>query len=601
MPSKIIDYELGIPDYKVSISDQLEMISSCLNYGITTSSFDKIMNKIVVKTKNACMYTQEYYDNKTYKEKMKIYEEESFYLATKTVDKLMQRIDKNKITHVLAVSCTGTYSPFLQDRIANYFELNKTCKRLQLQYMGCHAGVKALDLANTLANEKADNTVLVICLELCTLHAVLPTIRDSMHDIKMNIINNLLFGDGCSALLVSSDSSSSGYEIIHTMTYILPNSENHLTWKMGDTGFLMNIDKSIIPNISSNIENALNTFKESYPFSDEDVQLIVHPGGPAILDTIIKTLQLEPSALNPSFDILTNYGNMSSCTVFFVLNQYIMDNKEKLKKYALMIAFGPGMTIEMTLIKLSNASNYIINECIVEKNALVSNSRKRSYRREIMDRPLKYTNSYTKKDVYDTYNVFDRLYTYVFTSSSYLSKIRSYNPTNLLELGSGSGWMVNKLSETFPTIQIESVDRNELSTSFCKKYEKPNVVFHSHPKNTNYDIITCSNMIHHMTNDEFVDFVKHHYTMTNKGLILVDLENVNLTLQKMSWKLLSFLIPNKLTIKDGYTSLEKLFTRKEIIELLVQSGIPRNNITIETLFPFRMMISIDKDTHFKNM
>jgi alpha-pyrone synthase len=594
MPSKIIDYELGIPDYKVSITDQLEMISSCLNYGITTSSFNKIMNKICVKTKNACMYTQEYYDNKSYKEKMKIYEEESFYLATKTVDKLMQRIDKNKITHVLAVSCTGTYSPFLQDRIANYFNLNKTCKRLQLQYMGCHAGVKALDLANTLANEKEDNTVLVICLELCTLHAVLPTIRDSIHDIKMNIINNLLFGDGCSAFVISSDSSN-GYEILHSMTYRLPNSENHLTWKMGDTGFLMNIDKSIIPNISSTIENALNTFKENYPFLDNEVQLIVHPGGPAILDTIIHTLHLDQSALKPSFDILTNYGNMSSCTVFFVLNQYIMDNKENLKKYALFIAFGPGMTIEMTLIKLSTT----INECIVEKNAFVSNTRKRSYRREIMDRPLKYTNLYREKDLYDTYAVFDKLYTYVFTSSSYLSKIRSYAPTNLLEIGTGSGWIANKLSETFPNLHIESVDRNE--SSFCKKYENPNLKFHLEPKNTNYDIITCSNRIHHLTNDEFVDFVKHNYAMANKSLIIVDLENVNVRLQKMCWKLLSFFVSNKLAIQDGYTSLEKLFTRKEIMELLVQSGISKNNITIQTLFPFRMMITIDKDTHFKNM
>jgi alpha-pyrone synthase len=597
MPSKIIDYELGIPDYKISISDQLEMITSCLPYG--SGSFDKLMNKIVVKTKNVCMYTQDYYNKKSYKEKMKIYEEESFYLATKTVDKLMKRIDKNKITHVLAVSCTGTYSPFLQDRIANYFELNKTCKRLQLQYMGCHAGVKALDLANTLANEKSDNTVLVVCLELCSLHAVLPSMRDSVNDIKMNIINNLLFGDGCSAFVVSSDTTE-GYEIMHTMTYVLPNSENHLTWKMGDNGFLMKIDKSIIQNISSNIENALNTFKESYHFSDNDVQLIVHPGGPAILDTIINTLHLEPSALNPSFDILKNYGNMSSCTVFFILNQYIINNKENLKKYALFIAFGPGMTIEMTLIKLLNSSNYRINECILEPNALVSNGMKRSYRREIMDRPLKYTNLYTKNEVYDTYADFDTLYTYLFTSSRYLSKIRSYAPINLLEIGTGSGWMANKISETFPTLHVESVDKNELSISFCKKYEKPNVVFHSEPKNTNYDIITCSNMIHHLTNEEFVDFIKHHYAMANKGLILVDLENVNLTVQKLGWKLISNIASN-LTIKDGYTSLEKLFTRKEIRELLIQSGIPKNNITIETLFPFRMMITIDKDTHFKNM
>lgn len=610
--SKIIDYELAIPDYKVKLSESLKHLKSIMNfkekYYISDDLINKLINNVKVETKNTCLYLPgvlSNFINKSYEEKMIFYKEETFYLATKTIEKLLNRIDKTKITHIIAVSCTGTYAPFLQDTLSNYFNLNNTVKKLGLQYMGCHAGLKALDIANTLANENENNTVLVICIELASIHVSIPKFTDKKNNIISNLINASLFGDGCSAFIVSSDPTfNKGYSILNTMTYHIPNSENCLTWEMGPSEFVMTLDK-IIPNLIKNeIKNAIAKFKSNCDFLDEDTQLIVHPGGPAILKAVIDTLNLENNALSPSFETLKTYGNMSSCTIFFVLNQYIMTNKNKLKKNLLLIAFGPGMTIELSLIKISDDPTKLIKECIIEENTLIDYKTQRSTKREIMDRPLKYTKLYTENEIYKVYDSFDKLYNYLFTTTSYLYTIASYKPKNILEIGSGSGWIANKISEKLPYAMIESIDRNDKSVSFCqKKYTNNDKLcfYNENDKSVseNYDIITCSNVCHHMTNDEFKNFITYNYKRTNKSIILVDLENIHIYIQKFLWSIFSFFFCSKLTIDDGYTSIEKSFSRKEIVKLLVENNIPEQNIRVTTLWPFRMMVTIDKDVNMQ--
>ena len=604
--SKIIDYELGIPDYKIKSSDFLEYLKSNMNFKdkcfINDDLINKLIDKIKIETKNTCLYLPDgikNFINKSYEEKMTFYKEESFYLAAKTVDKLLNRIDKNKITHIIAVSCTGTYSPFLQDTLSNYLNLNNTVKKLGLQYMGCHAGLKSLDVANTLANEKENNTVLVVCVELPSIHVSVPKFTDNKNNIISNIIHNVLFGDGCSAFIVSSDKKyDKGYSILKTMSYHIPNSEKYLTWEMGPSQFVMKIDKMIISSIKNEIKKAITEFKIQHHFEDNETQLIVHPGGPSILKTIIDTLNLENNALAPSFETLKTYGNMSSCTIFFVLNQYIMTNKDKLKQHLLMIAFGPGMTIEFSLLKISNDTTKLIKECIIEENTLIELKTQRSTKRRIMDRPIKYTNLYTEKDIYEVYDSFDKLYKYLFTTTSYLSNIDAYKPKNILEIGCGSGWVANKISEHLPYTNIESIHKNDISVSFCKnKYRNSNLRFCNeidHSVSKKYDIITCSNICHRMTNDEFINFITHNYNRTKKSIILIDLENNNVYIQKIIWSVISFLFCSKLTIDDGYTSIEKSFTRKQIIKLLVENNIPEKNIRVSTIWPFGMMINVDK-------
>ena len=581
--SKIIDYELGIPDYRIDTKDQLEFTKLLLKkQSIFYRDFDgdKILEKIKVEKKNICIYPNDMFSllKKTYQEKMIYYKEETFYLATKTVDKLLKRFDKNEITHIIAVSSTGTYAPFLQDRLANYFNLDKTCKRIVIQCMGCHAGVKAMDLAHSYANEKENNTVLVVCVELCSIHKIIPKITDPINKIIMELISNLLFGDGCSSFIISSNNKyKNGYPILSTITYNMPNTEKYLSWEMGKNTFVMNLDKLIINSIKLELVNAINELKKKYIFDNNDMQIIAHPGGPSILKTIIETLNLDNNALDSSYNVLKQYGNMSSCTIMFVLNEYIKKtHKDNLKKYMLVVAFGPGMTIEMVLLNVNN--EFLIDECEIENNIYVTKYTVRSLKKKIIDRPLKYTCLYTQNDLD---KVFEKNNNYS-PHSSFLSKINNYNPKTLLDIGIGKSLISKYISSKLPHTQINFIDINEKYIDIDNKY----------------DIITCVNICHNMKDDEFIEFIKYNYEKTLKSIIIVDLERKYVILQNFLWKILTkTILPVSNLEMDGYTEISKSFTRNEITELLLKSGIAQNNIEIKTLWPFRMMITINKDSH----
>jgi predicted naringenin-chalcone synthase len=287
--TKLIDYEFGVPEYKYDSISQLNFIREKLGYIIktfmTSDKMKLIHSKIGIKTKNTCVSPN--LDNieklfaSSLLDRAALYKQKSYELVYNTVERLFHRIDPNSITHVIAVSCTGTYAPFIQDRLANDFNLNRQCKRIGMQYMGCHAGVKALDLAHTYANEEEGNNVLVVCIELCSLHMY----ETTRANINMDIIANMLFADGCACYIVSSDKSNiklNGLEIIGGMSYHIPDSVDNLTWNLGKQSFVMGMKKEIIDGIKNHLPAAINDFNLKFNISDElnDDQkaYIVHPG-----------------------------------------------------------------------------------------------------------------------------------------------------------------------------------------------------------------------------------------------------------------------------------------------------------------------------------
>ncbi|VBB19063.1 hypothetical protein YASMINEVIRUS_1595 [Yasminevirus sp. GU-2018] len=640
--SSLIDYELSLPDYKVDTRDQFDIVKQQMGLlgklFIGDKKLDGVYKKIGVDSKNTCIYPGDFsqFIEKPYDEKMKFYKEEAFYLAMKTVDKLLKRCDKSKITHVLATSCTGTFAPFIQDLIVDKFGLNQSCKRTSLQYMGCHAGVKTLDLANTLASENKGNTVLCVCVELCSVHATKINMFDDKNKIMMDVLSNMLFADGCSAFLVSSDDTFTedkthqNMRINHTMTHGIENSKEFLTWNVGPKQFVMNMTKGILTSIKSNLMSAVDRFnqelaKKNITIDPTDVQYIVHPGGPAILSEVIKTLNLNNNALDPSFETLRKFGNMSSSTVFFVLNTYLRscaNEKRVPKSNIVMIAFGPGMTIEMVLLNtdtknsFDNSTKYID----VDRNTFVSvlnvrsngsntsdKSYGRSYRREIMDRPIEYTSLYDVNDLKTVYMCFDRLYRFLFFTSAYVEQIRSYRPDSLLEIGTGSGYVANMLANKLPNTNVVSVDRNILSIDHCRSTikQKKNLVFMHDSDNSNcnsnnpqVDVVTCSNVCHHMTDDEFVEFIGDSYKRAKKAVVIVDLEKS--AVAKWLWYIPGFIMCSKLTRDDGFTSIEKAFTRDQIKFLVQKAGVPSERISINSLWPCRMMIVLDKNDDSSN-
>ncbi|MDB4901332.1 MAG: putative naringenin-chalcone synthase [Mucilaginibacter sp.] len=261
------------------------------------------------------------------------------------------KIQNNQITHLITVSCTGLSAPGLDIDIVQFLKLNSTINRTSINFMGCYAAIHALKQADYICKSEPNAIVLVVCVELCTIHF------QKIDDLD-NTIANLLFADGCAAALVVSDGIAlknkfEGFKIKKFHSQIELSGKQDMTWQLSSTGFLMSLSSYIPQLIEKGFKNLFEDSINGLEIKKKDItHWAIHPGGRKILEVIQKELELQNTDLESSYKVLKNYGNMSSPTILFVLKD-IWDNKASPNKKELTygVAFGPGLTMESVILE----------------------------------------------------------------------------------------------------------------------------------------------------------------------------------------------------------------------------------------------------------
>jgi len=252
-----------------------------------------------------------------------------------------------EITHIITVSCTGFYAPGPDYDIIKALNLRPDIERYNLGFMGCYAVIPALKLAKQICTADQDANVMIVSVELCTLHFQATPVVD-------DLVSASVFADGGAGAIVTGKKPEKGsyYQIDGFASVITEKGEEDMAWSIGDNGFNM-VLSSYVPSILGNgLVAFLEPVLKKHSLALEDIDLWgVHPGGRAILDTIEKTLNLPYDALSTSRSILSRFGNMSSATVLFVLRELLqMDTEIGEQKTTMALAFGPGLTIESALL-----------------------------------------------------------------------------------------------------------------------------------------------------------------------------------------------------------------------------------------------------------
>lgn len=277
--------------------------------------------------------------------RMKWYAYHAATLSVKTItDCINGKIDKDAITHLITVSCTGMSAPGLDLEIMEQMDLPRNIFRTSVNFMGCYAAIHALKLADAICGSSAMANVVVVCTELCTLHFQ----KENSVD---NITSTILFGDGCAAVLVQpKNSSAKGIVLESFFSHVAFNGKEDMSWKLSSRGFLMTLSGYVPDLVKEDFDELLNKALEHASLKkDEITHWCVHPGGKKILEAIEKSVSLPAQSLRYSYDILKNYGNMSSPTILFVLQQIfdeLKNNKEAVPAKIFAAAFGPGLTME---------------------------------------------------------------------------------------------------------------------------------------------------------------------------------------------------------------------------------------------------------------
>lgn len=250
------------------------------------------------------------------------------------------------ITHLVAVSCTGVSAPSLDATLVTRLGLRPGVERTFVAFMGCAGAISGLGVARAIARSEPDAVVLVVCVELCSLHL--------QYDASFEqTIAGALFADGAAAMVVGSRPAQAGPALASRLCTLIPGTADLMTWRIGDHGLRMTLSARIPDVIGDGLRSILSEWLGAHGLGLADIgSWAVHPGGPRVLDATAAALGLAEGALAASRDVLREHGNMSSATLPFVHERLADAGKKQgtVKVPCVWLGFSPGLTVEALLL-----------------------------------------------------------------------------------------------------------------------------------------------------------------------------------------------------------------------------------------------------------
>ncbi|CAN1278655.1 Chalcone synthase 1B [Linum perenne] len=268
---------------------------------------------------------------------------------------------KSKITHLIFCTTSGVDMPGADYQLTKLLGLRPSVKRFMMYQQGCFAGGTVLRLAKDLAENNKGARVLVVCSEITAV-----TFRGPSEAHLDSLVGQALFGDGAATVIVGSDPNleieKPMFEIVYTAQTIVPDSEGAIDGHLREVGLTFHLLKDVPGLISKNIEKSLTEAFKPLGISDwNSLFWIAHPGGPAILDQVEAKLSLKEEKLRATRQVLSDYGNMSSACVLFIMDEMRKKSVAEGMKttgegldWGVLFGFGPGLTVETVVLHSVN-------------------------------------------------------------------------------------------------------------------------------------------------------------------------------------------------------------------------------------------------------
>lgn len=321
-------------------------------------------------------------------ERMAIYERESTRLGVAAARAALAQYASSTgqpvasiraaITHLIVVSCTGFFAPGLDFVLSQELGLPPTVQRTVIGFMGCSAAFNGLRNATSMVQADPTARVLMVNVELCSLHGQPGSARD-------DLVSTSLFADGAAACLVGMPAAhDAGYITLDGFhTSMKPDTQSEMVWQIGDHGFTLRLSPRVPDHLADVAPAALGTL---FPRQRPDFWAI-HPGGRAIVDRLAEIFRLDDGQVSASRAVLRDYGNLSSATILFVLQELFSNARpvgvedavahrkphgdvlprsngthpsapNAQKRSGVAMAFGPGLVIEMARLTYVPAPDY---------------------------------------------------------------------------------------------------------------------------------------------------------------------------------------------------------------------------------------------------
>jgi predicted naringenin-chalcone synthase len=283
--------------------------------------------------------------NPSTSERIARFKQDVLGIAKASLKGVLDHAERERVGSFVMVSCTGYTGPTPECLLARDLELRSELRRTFIGHMGCFAAFNGLKVAMDSAIVRPDEDVLVNCTELTSLH-IRPEISQEQAVI------HTLFADASVSALVRMAPPGQGIQLVRSRTEHLYDTAEMMTWEVAPDGFAMTLSSYVPLVLSDKIKGFVGRLLASEGLTVDDVaHWVIHPGGPKIVQTIAASLALDDATVAPSFQVLAECGNCSSGTVLLVLQEVVRTRRPAAGEYGVMLAFGPGLTMEGMLIR----------------------------------------------------------------------------------------------------------------------------------------------------------------------------------------------------------------------------------------------------------
>ncbi|MFY9242033.1 MAG: type III polyketide synthase [Polaribacter sp.] len=349
MSVKIISVAKQLPKYYRETKDIIPFVE------LWMQEQDKRFQRKVIKLfegagvdkRYSIMDPEEVFTATSFEEKNDIYSREVVKLAEKSLKKSLEKASliPTDIDYIITVSCTGIMIPSMDAYLINSLQMKQDIVRLPVTEMGCAAGVSGIIYAKNFLKANPNKRAAVIAVEA-------PTATFQLEDFSMtNIVSAAIFGDGASAVILSSFDDDKGPEILDEAMYHFYDATNMMGFNLVNSGLQMILDKEVPQKISDHFPAIVHPFLAKNNLTIEDVNhLIFHPGGKKIVQTVEDLFGVLGKNIDDTKEVLRLYGNMSSATVLYVLERFMNKNPAKGER-GLMLSFGPGFSAQRILLE----------------------------------------------------------------------------------------------------------------------------------------------------------------------------------------------------------------------------------------------------------
>ncbi|WP_350288508.1 type III polyketide synthase [uncultured Croceitalea sp.] len=346
---KVVGVSKELPAYCRTTADIIPFVNLWLS-----GQEDRFRRKVIkifegagVAKRYGIMNIDEVFNATSFEEKNAIYVREVKKLGVNSLAKALAKNnwDASSLDYIITVSCTGIMIPSLDAYLINELGLRQDIVRLPVTEMGCAAGVSGLIYASHFLKRNPGKRAAVVAVES-------PTATFQLNDYSMaNMVSAAIFGDGAACVLLSSDEADKGPKILGEEMYHFKDATHMMGFDLTNTGLKMILDPAVPEVIAEHFPKIVHPFLEKHNSAIEKVDhLIFHPGGRKIVQTVEDLFGKLGKQIDDTRDVLKNYGNMSSCTVLYVLEQFL-EKEIAQGEQGLILSFGPGFSAQRVLIE----------------------------------------------------------------------------------------------------------------------------------------------------------------------------------------------------------------------------------------------------------